>query len=164
MTNNDFIRAPRGQVTIFVEEGGVRTLAFKAPNLVVDNGRKLLSRRLAGVSYQEITQIRLGRQGHVTGDVTTPKTPSVGQTSLNDPDPLSKTQLVESPIFVFALPEVSARFVFVLEKEEGNGSGVETFTEAGLFTADNQMFAVENFPALVKNADRRFIFEWVIYF
>lgn len=156
-------KGPRGHVRITLEEEGNSWLVFNDTNLVVNGGREILSKRAGGVTVGAISQIKVGTLGH-TGDILTPATPLVTQTTLVDTNPFIKTQEAGSPVFVTANPEYSARFIFVMEKVEGNGGGTKTYTEAGMFTSDGIMFSVENFPGLIKNNKRRYIFEWVIYF
>jgi len=159
-------RSSRGQVTIFVEENGKRRMAFRDHNLVVNGGRQILSQLLGGVNTAAITTIQVGQQGFTGGNILTPATPVVTQTALNDNSPVVKTQQGGSPVMTYSLPQVTAQFIFTMETTEGNSSSGPpyVYTEAGLFTSSGVMYAVENFPGLVKTSARRFIFEWLIMF
>jgi len=165
-----------------VEEGGVTTLAFEKSNLIVNTGRQVLSELLGTNTYPCIDRIRIG-QGNVVGpgpnpapwdlsgptyavwDILNPPVPTdVTQNVLWDPDYFQQIQAPGSPVFTYTLPQVSTQFIFVVDKPDANGSGTVAYTEAGLFNSLGTLFAVENFPAIVKTSARRVIFEWLVYF
>ena len=98
--------------------------------------------------------------------ILTPIAPVVSDTGLID-----TTNVFSKPIstnFAYqgtAPVDNSIQFQIVLEKSEGNGTtGTIAYTEAGLFTANGSLFARETFPAIVKNANRRITFQWIILF
>lgn len=156
-----------GRVRIHVVENGVKTLVWENKNLITDVGRSMLSRYIGTPNppgWPPIDRAQFGTMGNVPLDILTPLVPSPSQTTLNDPSPVTKMQEVGSPIFTYAVPVVSTEFVFTLQHGEGNGAGTVAYTEAGLFNSSLQMFAVQNFPAVVKTITRIIIFNWTIYF
>lgn len=154
----------RGAVTIFIEENGQKTKVFESPNLITDIGRQLMAAYVGGLALGPVDRIKLGTMGHVNGNTLLPMVPVSNQASLIDSNPYTQLKLAGSPLITYALPEVSTRFIFVVEKENGNGTGSKTYTEAGLFNSVGEMFAVENFPAIIKTDNKRFLFEWTVYF
>lgn len=140
----------------------------------------------------QVTEFQMGTQGNVPGDILVPVDPSVINTSLVDPSPFIKkfrdngvcsidpeTNYNETlcttalgswtadPLAVQFLPlgnETSVQFTTQMTKNEGNGTGLVTYTEAGLFTENGTMFARKTFPALIKSNDRQITFIWTILF
>lgn len=153
---------PKGRVRAFIEENGNRWLAWDDPNLIVNGARKALAHLVAlPTDDYRIHKIGLGTGGHVAGDIITPISPSVADLGL-------ETQAFEKVITEYTFEpigvETSVKFTVSLGRDEGNGSGVVAYTEAGLFCVNGTMFARETFPALVKNSNRRIIFEWSLLF
>lgn len=129
-----------------------------AKNLIVNDARKVLASYLQGF----ITTIKLGRNGHSGSDTDTPVPPSLGDTALNDPSPYSKA--VSSTALVPTNIETGVKYTFNVDYSEGNGTGTEIYTEAGLFGLANKMFSRITFPTLLKNSDRKFTITWTINF
>ncbi len=156
----------KGSVQVTVIEDGREWIHHENPNLIVNLARKTLSRLIAEVAGSDrINAIKLGRNGH-TGDPTDPNDidpPGVTDTTLVDGSPYSHA-LTSFSYLPDAVDTTSTRFVFQIEKAEGNGTGTEVYTEAGLFTLGDVLFARETFVALIKNSDRKFVFAWTILF
>lgn len=160
----------KGQVKVFVEENGETQMVWDDPNLIVDMGRKVLTHLLAEADQSfKVTEIRLGTMGHnlETNSLLEPIAPVPADIGLID----NTASVFSKPIgadFVYQgynPDDSSVMFQIILEKTEANGeTGTVAYTEAGLFTQNGSMFARETFPAIVKNANRRITFQWVISF
>lgn len=132
-------------------------------NMIVNGSRSALAHLIAEAQVSEaITTIEIGTEGHEPGDPYTPVSPTISDTALEDVSPFSKA--LEFFTYLPIGVETSVMFTFNIEKAEGNGSGIVLYTEAGLFTSGDTMFARNTFPAIVKTADRKIVFEWTIVF
>lgn len=152
----------RGHVRAFIDDGVSVRLHHAKHNLVVNQGRKVLAHLLAqGVSSYSIATMHWGTGGHLGTDILTPVPPTVADTGLVE-DVFTKA--IERYDFFPENEETTVMFTTVLEKTQGNGSGTIAYTEAGMFTAGGLMFARETFPAIVKTAKYRIIFEWTFLF
>jgi len=181
-----------GIVNIQVEE----TLPFRSRatirwthlddhNIIVNPARSNMAHIIAdGDSSRLINTLKLGDGGmKISG--TDPCDPDHIRPPLQtetDLDPLGTGSYVfilnegeafpwyeDPPEFLPVGVETSVKFTFIVEKTEGNGTGTQVYTEAGLFTrgtdgTDGVMFAEETFVALVKNANRKIIFTWTILY
>lgn len=136
--------------------------------MIVDDGRKVLTHLLASAdAAYKVSSISLGTKGHelTTGDILTPVPPLVSDTNLIDLATVFQKDIGTNFTYQGFNPnDTSVQFQAVLEKAEANGTGTIAYTEAGLFTTNGLMFARETFPAIVKNANRRITFQWVIQF
>lgn len=156
----------KGSVKCWVEEeDGIKTLHHEKHNLIVNGARKALAHLIAErPEIYRIDYFKLGTGGHVPGDILTPVSPTITDTGLEE---LAFTKAIDhlNDVYLPTPPaETSVKFVVVVEKAEGNGSGTVAYCEAGLFTNNNTLFARETFPAIVKNSTRRITFEWSILF
>lgn len=155
-----------GRFKALIEENGKTTCPFEDHNMIVDVARKALTHLLAeGDDNYKIASIALGTKGHdlVNNDILSPVAPQISDTALIDSAPFSKA--ISSYLYQGQLPDdTSVIFQITMEKEEGNGTGVVAYTEAGLMCTNSSLFARETFPAVVKNANRRITFQWVIQF
>ena len=61
---------------------------------------------------------------------------------------------------VQSILEKSITYNFVIEKIEGNGSGGQIYSEAGLTSADGTLFARKTFKEIVKTPEKKFFIEW----
>lgn len=155
----------KGSVKCWIEENGIKTLHHEKSNLIVNGARKALAHLIAErPETYRVDYFKLGTGGHAPGDILTPVSPTVTDTGLEE---LAYTKSIDHAGDVY-LPtppaETSVKFVVVLEKAEGNGSGTVAYCEAGLFCNNGTLFARETFPAIVKNSTRRITFEWSILF
>lgn len=159
--NNDVV--VRGNVKITVQDD-VRGefVHFDAHNIIVYGARKVMSHLLAEApNANVINKLQLGTGGHGV-DILTPVAPSRSDITLEEP--IVSVQPPSGVVFQPVGDENEVKFAFVLGKEAGNGTGAVAYTEAGLFTSANVMFARETFPALIKNSTRQITFEWTIVF
>ena len=151
-----------GHVRAYIDDGVNIRLHHAKHNLVVNQGRRVLAHLLAqGQATYAIATMHWGTGGHVGDDILTPVPPTVADVSL-EADFFTKA--VERYDFYPEGEETTVMFTTVLEKTQGNGTGVVAYTEAGMFTAGGLMFARETFPAIVKTAKYRIIFEWTFLF
>lgn len=159
----------KGKVRVSVEEDGKEEVVWEDPNLIVDLGRKVLTHLLAEADQNYmVSSISLGTKGHdlTTGDILAPVAPTISDIGLIDTvDMFSKAISTNFAYQGTAPADNSIQFQIILEKSEGNGTtGTIAYTEAGLFTNNGSLFARETFPAIVKNANRRITFQWIILF
>jgi len=178
----------RGFFTAKIREDGKEWIHHKE-NLIVTLGRHHLAALLGDafpLNDGRMQQIRVGVLGHGTPpgtgdplDVNNIVPPASTDIDLNDPSPyvidrdtgtISRPVPANPNLFSFQFleagtPDVDGpqvEFIFVMEQAD---VGVTTaFTEAGLFSQSDIMFSRVTFPALVKNANRTILFEWVIAF
>ena len=159
----------KGKVRVYVEEDGKESVVWEDPNLIVDLGRKVLTHLLAEAdSNFKVSSIGLGTKGHdlINNDILVPIAPTVSDIGLIDVDTIFTKDISTSFAYQGTNPVDNAvQFQIVLEKTEANGAtGTTAYTEAGLFTSNGSLFARETFPAIVKNANRRITFQWIILF
>lgn len=155
-------REVRGHVRVLIEENGKTWFHHAKHNLIVNTARKTMAHLVAeGGSTYVISTMHWGTKGHSGTDILTPITPTITDTGLIE-DVYQKA--IGSFEYLPVGVETSVKFTTVLEKTEGNGTGTVAYTEAGMFSANATMFARETFPAIIKNASRRIIFEWTFLF
>jgi len=158
----------RAKVFEYGKSGKKRLVHLYEDNIVVNGGRTILAHLLpdGDVDYR-LVDFALG-DGHHTGgpgqgggvgeDILDPVAFTAVETALEQ-------ELFRKAIASFNFPDsVTVTFVTVVLQAEANGGGTQVFTEAGQFSTNNTMFNAKAFPALVKNADREFQFEWSIVF
>lgn len=160
----------RGNVRIIVddEEKG-RYVHFDDHNIIVNGAKNIMANQIAyGSTLRAIKGLALGK-GRSGWDILNPPAPDVNQTELFE-EVIFLTPTTQGGISVI---DGTAKFTFILEKGQGNGSydggGTVAYTEAGLYavgapTASGVLFAYETYPALVKNSTRQITFEWSIIF
>ncbi len=137
--------------------------------MIVDDGRKVLTHLLAEADAgYKVSKIVLGTKGHdlLTGNILNPIPPQLTDHALVDTTDVFARDIDINFQYQGVSPQDSSvMFSAVMEKTDANGStGTTAYTEAGLLTANNTLFARETFPAIVKNANRKITFQWVILF
>lgn len=137
--------------------------------MIVDDGRKVLTHLLAQADPgYKVSKIELGTKGHdlTSGNILTPIPPQLTDHTLVDTTDVFSKPIDTNYVYQGLSPQDSSvMFSIVLEKTEANGiTGTTAYTEAGLLTENNTLFARETFPAIVKNANRRITFQWVVLF
>lgn len=171
----------RGHVRILVddEEKG-SYVHFDDHNIIVNGAKTVMAAMIAkGDSSYKISGLELGI-GHQGGDILNPSAPQASDTALgnsvaNGDVPYTWVAVGDNYYPKSLVPGVNtAKFTFVLAKTNGNGptngSGVVAYTEAGLWAvaapteSGATLFALETFPALIKNNSRQITFEWSIIF
>jgi hypothetical protein len=123
-------------------------------NLVVNGGRNAIAHLTAGdnVVNKAISQMTFG-------DGTTP--PAVTDTTLSGSTIITVNNLVsggvtthwEPPTFPASTPPTQVQFVAFVGQDDGNGSGSQNYTEAGLLCADGTLAARKVFGLLTKTSD-----------
>jgi len=180
-TVQDFALRMRGHVRILVEDDVKGSyIHFDDHNIIVNGAKTVMAAMIAkGDSSYKISGLELGI-GHQSGDILNPSAPQANETALGTPvgnGSASHTWIAVGDNYYpkSLVPGVTtAKFTFVLAKGNGNGptggSGVVAYTEAGLWAvaapgeSGATLFALETFPALIKNNSRQITFEWSIIF
>lgn len=151
-----------GEVIIQVIENDTITIA--KPNLIVAKARHILSHLLgSGDSDYAISRLVLGGGGCNPNDMFVPIPPTVNDIGLYDLVTFSKPA---AGITFKPTPENSnsVLFTFIVNKEEGNGTGTAIYNELGLFTTNNHMFSRVTFPSISKTNQIKLIITWEIKF
>ena len=183
-TVQDFALRMRGHVRILVEDEVKGSyIHFDDHNIIVNGAKTVMAAMIAkGDSSYKISGLELG-DGHVSGDILNPSAPSASDTGLGHQVPQPGAGGTTIPYTWIAVGDnyypkslvpgvTTAKFTFVLAKTAGNGKGTGTvaYTEAGLWAvaapgeSGATLFALETFPALIKNSSRQITFEWSIIF
>ena len=154
----------KGVLRIEVEEGSRRWIHWEGPNCVTHRGREAIAKILTeGDVNWRLKEFRFGTGLH-EGTLNDPGDPSACDQGLED-------QKFTKDIAEYVYQELVAcgeeniptavEYKVVMEYEEANGYA---YTEAGLFCSNGVMFAVETFPQVVKNSDRRITWYWKIQY
>lgn len=155
----------KGSVKCFIEENGETTLHHEKHNLIVNGARKALAHLIGqATAIYRVDTFQLGTGGHLPDDILTPVSPTITDVAL-EASAFSKVIDHGNDVYNPAPPnETAIMFTVIVEKYEGNGTGIVAYTEAGLFTQNGTLFARETFPAIVKNSSRKVTFQWSILF
>ena len=126
------------------------------------------------VSGRIITKMKFGSEGHDPNNPGNPSPTNAEMTALNN---MFLTKQITTTSFEDDILNgiTSVIFEVVLTTAEGNGSGTQIYSEAGLFTADETplvdpvsglantgMVAVKHFGVLTKTSALSFTFQWRI--
>lgn len=160
---------------------------FENHNLIMDSARIAIPKLACGLSTSsEMNKIVLGTEGHVSGDLLTPKGEAQGFIS-------SRTQLFSEESQTYAYPIVftnpgtasgscsivsepnsgstinleyitnSIQYTIEIPNDAANGTGVTSFTEAALYAGTN-IFSMKCFPAKIKDNTVSLRIVWKIIF
>lgn len=171
-TVQDFALRMRGHVRILVDDDARGSYVhFDDHNIIVNGAKKVMAAMIAkGDSSYKISGLELGI-GHVSGDILNPSAPQASETELGTSlNPRTWIAVGDNYTPKDLNNNGIAKFTFVLSKSAGNGDGVVAYTEAGLWAvavpgqSGATLFALETFPALIKNSSRQITFEWSIIF
>ena len=149
----------RGDFRALIREADKVVWEYHDPNLIVNAAKDALAQLISviGASSYVIQYFAMGDGHHAVGDILTPVDPTATETALEN-------ELFRKSITSVTYPASGqVQFNTIIERTEANGSGSQYYTEAGLFS-DAGMFSIKSFPAMVKNADREFEFNWKIIF
>lgn len=162
----------RGHVRILVDDEKKGSYVhFDDHNIIVNGAKKVMAVMIAkGDNSYKISGLELGT-GHTNSSILDVTAPQANETHLATP--MSPRTWI--PVGNNYSPDSLnnngiAKFTFVLAKGAGNGDGVVAYTEAGLWAVGDPdstgatLFALETFPALIKNNSRQITFEWSIIF
>lgn len=148
-----------------IETGRSGVLHYK-DNMIVNLARENMCYLLAASqSDRYVKTFKIGKNGHSGSDILTPVPPVITDSALKDGSPFTKN-LASNVMLPSSGTKNEIQFKVSLEPNEANGSGGASvvYTEAGMFTAKNQMFCRETFPGIVKTSARRINFAWSILF
>lgn len=134
-------------------------------NIVVNDGRNALSRLIGGdtslgdLADWTVDAIKFGDGGHNPADVTQMVTVDV-----TDADLYGST-IISKPVTVTFPATRQVQFTATIDTTEGNGSGTQEYSEAGLYyNGGTLMFAHKAFGYVVKNSTIRLTATWLFTF
>ena len=186
----DFINV-RGALTILVDDvtTGKNWIHYSDNNTIVLIAKRNVTRMIGNdnPTLRYIAKMRFTAQGHNPLDITQALSTYETWQTMGKPDNIPP----ETPVYVsFGVNDYKAvdtvtftdntvinsstvTFTTIIDTLDGNGgSGSQIYSQAGLFTSDESLsdggipnsglFAVKNFPVLVKNSNLRFTFNWSI--
>lgn len=190
MKFEDFIKL-RGAFSILVDDVVTckSWLHFNDHNTIVLIAKRDVVRMLGNDNPAEryIARMRFTAQGHNPLDITQALATYETWNTMGKPDALPP----EAPVYVsfgvndykpintytfsdnIVINSSTVTFTTIVDPLEGNGSGgSQIYSQAGLFTynetyedggtPNSGLFAIKNFPVLVKNSNLRFTFNWSI--
>lgn len=163
---------------------------FENHNLIMDKARTAIANLACALSSAEpINKFVLGTEGHVTGDILTPKTETEGFVS-NRVELFSEENDSYSYPIVFANPGTASgtcavisepdsgtastvinleyinndiKYTFEIPELAANDNGIVVFTEAALYS-DSNIFSMKCFPGKIKDATVSLRVIWTIKF
>lgn len=143
-------RAPvRGELCLRIYRKGKLNEVWEDENLVVDAGRGVMARLVAGQTGIQINRVAFGTSG---------VDPAPGDTLANILNPFTKA------ISAVSYPAATqTRFEFTLLESEANGLSIKQFA---LVCADNTLFAhrTRGGKAIDKDSDLAIEGQWTIFF
>lgn len=179
----DFTPPSFGFVSMYsVDRNGKPRLHYKEAdrNVVVHNSRKILAKLLAygrvtggdPLDDYVVTKCKFGNrnQPNDTMVTTAEPYPTVDDTSLVDTDPFvvqGTNFKVDSVVQQENSNAWAVTFNIVMDLNEGytkGGDSYRNYTEMGLFSTNNTMYARKTFPSFIKLADRKLVVFWTIVF
>lgn len=147
---------------------------FESKNLIMDSARIAMSDILCGLgSAVPISKFVLGTEGHITGDILTPKTDAEGfissrtqlfseeLSSYNYPIQFTNPGVNIGECTIISEPDTGSKISldhtgtdvqYTIEVPElaANNTGVVVFTEAALYAGD-KIFSMRCFPGKIKD-------------
>lgn len=177
------LQAPVGRVTCkYRDFGGNWKIQYEEKsNLIVFNARTALAHLIATASSSyKISYFKVGTRGVAVGTDEPPIEPIISQTALlseglSAPDftyqkTINLDPLINGTYYEYdgnGNTETAVRFVLPLNADEANNrdnlSSVK-FSEIGLYTSNNLLFARHTFATMMKMPGRDLIWEWIILF
>ncbi len=150
--------------------------SYEEPNLVVNNGAKVLAHAVGDCSGNLcINEFHLGGDNSLSAaERDDPNDPQPTDTDLqytvnyfirHNTDMISGTPAWETT-YPNAPNEVSVLFTIRIGKSEANLMAPQptVYVAAGLWNDTNGMIVEQTFPAMEKTSNREFIFEWELRF
>lgn len=150
LTFNEPTLKPRGEVTIWDGDN----IVHQDKNLVVNSYFDIMVGLFEGDSDKLISKLKLGDGGIYNSII---QTPTVQDLDLYN---LVWTKVGYDSMRIERILENSITFVFIIEKDEGNGSGVQVYNEMALTASDGTIFARKVFQEIVKYPAKEFKVEW----
>ena len=163
---------------------------YEEKNMIMSSAQSIMGRRLAGLNARYLNKFVLGTKGHKNAglsnaDILTPKGEEEGfiptRTELFSEEdnaftyPISfriteatGTGIIDSEINSGSSVSVSEtedgiRYRFSIPTGAANGSGINIFTEAALYSND-EIFSMKCFKGKIKDSAVRFLIYWDIKF
>lgn len=162
---------------------------FENHNLIMDAARVAMAQMTAGLNNSsEIDKFVLGTKGHVGTDYLTVKTEAEGfvgsrtelfseelnsyfyEISFDVPGSangvctvLSETDNTTPSLVSISYADKTIEYTFEIYEENGNGTGVNVFTEAALYAGSN-IFSMKCFPGKIKDNTVSLKIVWKIMF
>lgn len=177
----DFSPQSFGFVSMFIfDEGEKPRLHYKDTNIVVNGSRKILAKLLAhgrivgesDLNDYIVSKCKFGNRNQANDIMVTTADPipTVNDFRLVDNDPFSvqgEGKFVVSSIENPSANAWSVTFQIIMDVNEGNELGTDDFrnyTEMGLFSTNDTMYARKTFPSFVKLLGRKLVVFWTIVF
>lgn len=141
-------------------------------NLVVNGGRSGMAhlwggRWFSGVPAGFVNEMKFGDRGHDPSDPGLPKTSNVNRTQLFCEDESRPIIIAKKPLTV-DFPDgdngTRVRFTCQVGAAEGNGTGRQIFSEAGLYRDDGVLAAHKTFGVITKTNEFIVTFRWTFQF
>lgn len=141
-------------------------------NLVVNGGRAGMAHLWAGQWFVGppvgfVNEMKFGDRGHDLSDPTLPKSTSVTRTQLFCEDESRPIIISRKPVAV-DFPDgdsgTRVRFTCSVGAAEGNGTGRQGFSEAGLYRDDGVLAAHKTFGLVTKTNEFVLTFRWTFTF
>jgi hypothetical protein len=144
---------------------------YEADNLVVNGGRTGMAHLWAGqwftgLNLGYVNVMKFGDRGHDTTDPTLPKETSLSREQLfcedeSRPIIISKAAAIDFPD---GEQGQKVRFTCSIGANEGNGTGRQAYSEAGMYRADTLLAAHKTFGLITKTNEFILTFRWTFQF
>lgn len=138
-------------------------------NLVVRKARSSMAHLIAGdnVTDYYVAQMRFGQGGHDPSNPTVPIPPSVDDTDLFDP--IAGSDATQPVTYEFPEGPEGTKVTFSATIPadcdiNGTPPAGQAISEAGLFSANGNMFAHKTFGLITKTEEFALTFRWTIVF
>jgi hypothetical protein len=144
---------------------------YESENLVVNNGRSGMAHLWAGQWFGGpptgwVNTMKFGDRGYDPSDPTLPKDSSVDRTQLFCED--ESRPIIVSKAAIVDFPDGDegnkVRFTVSLGAAEGNGTGTQGYSEAGMYRVDGLLAAHKTFGIITKNSSVTLTFRWTFQF
>lgn len=165
LSMNDRVE-PTGHLSIKVIDAKTQEIVqqIEKHNLVVNGGRTALSRLFGGydVANRKIAQMTFG-DGVTAPAVTDTALAGTVIITVNTPGSGITTHF-DGPLFPGGSPDTKVQFVGTVGVDDGNGSGSQNYTEAGLLTGDATLATRTVFGLITKTNQLVVVGTWTITF
>lgn len=150
---------------------GAEIERFEDHNMVVNGGRSGMAHLWAGQWFTGpptgyVNLMKFGDRGHDTSDATLAKTTQVTRTQLfcqDEARPIIITKSVTTD-FPDGDSGTKVRFTCTVGASEGNGTGRQGYSEAGLYRVDGLLAAHKPFGLITKTPEFILTFRWTFKF
>ena len=179
----------KGHMTVEAIKDNIVVDSWEDANMIMSNARLNMTKIIAGMSGGNyINKVVIGTEGHVDGDILTPKAYTETRTELfseEADDAYSfhinfenttgangvSTTITPVPDTYYSgdctidIQQLETDITYVIEVPEsaGNGDGVAVYTEAALY-ADDNIFAMRTFTGKIKDPSTILRITWKLTF